>query len=396
MHNTRSKAHAAQPLASRTRARTRGVAVSIPRERTTTRKHKSTSRSKPPAKVAPEAPKVPILSSPQLSSITEAADVSDDVLSEDEAVLSRLSLSSGPSLGLQARSGTEQQQQQQQHPSPLPPLSSTTKTTTLQGMNISSITHRGRHSGALEAQKIGVPADHVQIAGRWADGSGRMQQCNLDNYPIDVAFALAGFMDHPFHLRRCEVHPSNELQMMIFPFIESALFEEGSVERREWIQKCKEAMEEKVSEAHQPNHTTHVEQLRDIVAAIRSEDNTSQFTRQQFLLMLVRMRRVVLQDAAEYLRRFKYLRHPVLLKPMFHSTAFKAYQAELLHHLRRPEPAEIQQWPVEAILAFKHNEEALNNLNREMEQCRTETFSRLQERTAASIQARSQALAENR
>ncbi|KAF9903443.1 hypothetical protein EC991_003816 [Linnemannia zychae] len=245
-----------------------------------------------------------------------------------------------------------------------------------QGINLNNIAHAGRHSGALEAQKMGLSAHHIQIAGRSPTVSGRMDQ----GYPVDAAFALAGFMNHPFHLRRCEVHPSNELQMTIFSFVESALFSEGSVERREWVRKCRDAMEEKLSETKQPYHTVHIEPLRDMVAATRDEDSTNQFTRQQlFLLMLVRMRRIILQDAAEYLCRFEGMNQPVLLKPVFRSPAFKAFQEEVRLCLSQPEPVEIHQWPPEAIQAFKHNEEIFYSLNNEVQQCRAELSSFLQE-----------------
>ncbi|KAF9160213.1 hypothetical protein DFQ26_005774 [Actinomortierella ambigua] len=171
---------------------------------------------------------------------------------------------------------------------------------------------------------------------------------DLDSYPIDTAFALAGFMKHPFHLQRDEAHPSNELQMEIFPFFKAALLNDGSVERREWVRACKDAMEEKIHELNDD------QPLRDLIAATRSEDSTNRLTQQQqFLLMLVRMRRVILQDAAD-------LDHPMLLQPMFHSPAFKEFQEEVRVRLSTPEPVEIQPWPLEASQENKKNAACVN------------------------------------
>ncbi|KAG0263577.1 hypothetical protein DFQ27_001676 [Actinomortierella ambigua] len=173
--------------------------------------------------------------------------------------------------------------------------------------------------------------------------------------------------------RRGEAHPSNELQMEIFPFVRTALFNDGSVEPREWVRACKDVMEEKIHELNDDPP------LRDLIAATRNEDSTNRLTQQQqFLLMLVRVRRVILQDAAEYLCRFDRLDHPMLLQPMFHSPAFKEFQEEVRVCLSTPEPLEIQPWPLEASQSNKKSA-ACVNLGREGQQYQNVVLKKVQE-----------------
>ncbi|KAF9974309.1 hypothetical protein BGZ73_002296 [Actinomortierella ambigua] len=187
---------------------------------------------------------------------------------------------------------------------------------------------------------MGVQPLHIQVAGRWATGSGHMYPNHLDTYPIDCAFALAGFMDRPFYLRRSEAHPSNELQRQIFPFVEEALFTDGSQEREEWVKLCTAAMEETLCETKQPRHTINVQPWRNLEAMTRGESSTSQFSQQQdFLLMLV---------------------------------SFKAFQEEVSVCLERTEPAKVQDWPPESVRKYKLVEESMRHLGQEVKRARDE------------------------
>ncbi|KAF9119700.1 hypothetical protein BG015_006258, partial [Linnemannia schmuckeri] len=86
------------------------------------------------------------------------------------------------------------------------------------------------------------------------------------------AVQMAGFLGGqvPFHLKRNEISPNLDLQRQIFPFIETAFGPSGSPEYDVWQKECLQEMEEK------------------------NANDSSQLT-------LLRLRRVILQDAADYL-----------------------------------------------------------------------------------------------
>ncbi|KAI9327253.1 hypothetical protein BD770DRAFT_449903 [Pilaira anomala] len=79
----------------------------------------------------------------------------------------------------------------------------------------SRVTHGGRHSGAMEAEALGIPVELIKKG-------------------------MAGFWGKPFALARNSVSPSLELQKTIFPWIESYF----GVNNKEWEAACNKEMNE--------------------------------------------------------------------------------------------------------------------------------------------------------
>ncbi|KAG0285137.1 hypothetical protein BGZ98_005636, partial [Dissophora globulifera] len=145
----------------------------------------------------------------------------------------------------------------------------------------------------------------------------------------------------PVHLKRNEIAPSLSLQRQIFPFVEDALWAPGTEDHRLWVERCQKAMED-VDDNRE-------EDLREVSAfggtegATRGVKSNSQYaTQTNFLLMLVRMGRIILQDAAAY-DHIKQV-GPILQDPLFASEEIKAFQNEVQTALRRddmPMPADL-------------------------------------------------------
>ncbi|KAG0028300.1 hypothetical protein BGZ83_005089, partial [Gryganskiella cystojenkinii] len=138
------------------------------------------------------------------------------------------------------------------HASRLKPLSyaasreTTLKTFEAQKLECARLTHSGRHSGTIEAQRLGIRPEDIKLGGRWVRGNGRMDQHYMSSIPIPFAFGMANVKDgRPFHLKRNEISPPVELQQMIFPFIETAFGQPGSEANERWRQECLDDMNEK-------------------------------------------------------------------------------------------------------------------------------------------------------
>ncbi|KAF9408976.1 hypothetical protein BGZ76_005769 [Entomortierella beljakovae] len=101
------------------------------------------------------------------------------------------------------------------------------------GIDTSYVTHSGRHSESIEAQRL-------MKRFVWLD-DGYMTQYYLSNLPVPFARSIASFKDRPFHLRRNEVILSKSLQRMIFPFIDDE-YGESEEEHELWLHVCTEEM----------------------------------------------------------------------------------------------------------------------------------------------------------
>ncbi|KAF9200086.1 hypothetical protein BGZ49_009713 [Haplosporangium sp. Z 27] len=100
------------------------------------------------------------------------------------------------------------------------------------------IAHTGRHSGAIETQKLGIIQEEIKTGGRRVCGNGKMRQFYLSSYPLPLALDMEGFKDKPFYLKRNEVSPPIELQQKIFPFVGKAFGDPETETYKAWRQEC--------------------------------------------------------------------------------------------------------------------------------------------------------------
>ncbi|CEP09608.1 hypothetical protein [Parasitella parasitica] len=71
----------------------------------------------------------------------------------------------------------------------------------------SRVTHGGRHSGAMEAESLGIRIDSIKKGGEWKDRLGRLETHFLGKVPSEFARGMAGFWNKPFGLERNRVDP---------------------------------------------------------------------------------------------------------------------------------------------------------------------------------------------
>lgn len=236
-----------------------------------------------------------------------------------------------------------------------------------QHVSCTNVTHSGRHSGAKEAVRLKVAEEDIRTGGRWVQGTGKMHQVYLDKQPITFALAMAGFSIKPFDLRRDEVAPSHTLQEMIFPFIEKMIGAPLSRENIAWREECILEMNE-----FNPNNNDCLEKIEPY--AFDPSPNNSKVSKgtalvqrsnkKHVLRLLLRLRRIILQDAAEYLYRFPDMALSPLLeeyRDVFESEAFKSFQEEFKVCLDRKDgnvPADL---PPNVMVALQAWNEAYAN-----------------------------------
>lgn len=225
------------------------------------------------------------------------------------------------------------------------------------------VTHGGRHAGAIEAEALGIPFDLIKRGGGWKDRLGRLETHYLGKLPSQFARGMAGFWDKAFHLPRNNASPSLELQRMIFPWIEDYF---GS-ENEAWKIICEKEMREvdeneddgiSDNDDDENNNVEFVEEngrmvqgngqrVRKTHATIQRSTDTA---KRGFLRLLIRCRRVILQDAAVYLY-FKKENSVVSSKlpddskyNPFISTNFKEFQEEVVNAINRPSVNRLQEY----------------------------------------------------
>jgi hypothetical protein len=187
---------------------------------------------------------------------------------------------------------------------------------------------------------------------------------------------MAGFSDKPFHLKRNEVAPSIELQRLVFDFVENAFGEEeGSEENRLWRLECdNEMMEMDV------NNEEDLENIEPYGFTPGSSSTTSHASswasmssNKKFVLKtLLRLRRVLLQDAAEYLYRYKPEQSPLLqAHSLFTHPLFKEFKIQVHKALDRPVKQIPNNLPPNVISAldawYRETHAGLAEANRKME-----------------------------
>ncbi|KAG9061541.1 hypothetical protein KI688_007119 [Linnemannia hyalina] len=230
----------------------------------------------------------------------------------------------------------------------VPMVYSTARDTTISVLNsqhvsCTNITHSGRHSGAKEAVRLKIAEEDIRTGGRWVQGTGKMHQVYLEKQPITFALAMAGFSVKPFHLRRNEVAPSLVLQRLIFPFIEKAIGDPGSRENELWRKECDLEMQE-----FDPNNSDNLDDVEPY--AFEPNPNplkmnkatalAQRSNKKHVLRLMLRLRRVLLQDAAEYLYRYPDIALSPLLEKspeVFESQMFDAFKENVMMSLKRHE-----------------------------------------------------------
>ncbi|CAO3565015.1 unnamed protein product [Mortierella alpina] len=216
------------------------------------------------------------------------------------------------------------------------------------------VTHMGRHSGAAEAYHLGLSIDHLRLLGRWS--MGQMEKYYMPKNPTIGAFYMAHFYqpNDPYFLPRDLVTPPLSLQRRIFPWIEQS-FEKDSPERTEsWIKECDKDMLA-IDPGEPTDHDFHLDfnPAKEKDMRMKSDGkrliNTAMVDRMAFLSTLVRMRRVILQDAVLYLKpdaSGRTLSNTLFTsdsvrKIFFEDVEFLEFQADLLRamdeYARKPE-----------------------------------------------------------
>lgn len=162
---------------------------------------------------------------------------------------------------------------------------------------------------------MGIIRDDIRKAGRWQRGTGKMDNYYDDDPSYYFAVQLAGFVGAtaPFHLKRNEVSPRLDLQRQIFPFIEAACGTPGSIEYENWQAECVHEMEERnANDASQLEHVLPLQYDSNVRGFIPASTRESNLSKKCFLKAMIRLRRVILQDAAVYLCSLTEVRSPLL------------------------------------------------------------------------------------
>ncbi|KAF9969414.1 hypothetical protein BGZ73_008230, partial [Actinomortierella ambigua] len=199
----------------------------------------------------------------------------------------------------------------------------------------SRLTHSGRHAGCSEAYNRGLSMDDIRHLGRWS--MGQMENFYAPKNPTRGAFCLAHFApNEPYILERDLVTPPIDLQRLLFPWIESNFDDDMSEKATSWREECVKEMK-----GIDPNVATDEDIFweskgrRTLGEFSRSLSTDSLITRVGFLKLLVRLRRVILQDAALFLKPAsdgRSLKNGLLdgLSEIFDSKAFRDFQQSLL------------------------------------------------------------------
>ncbi|KAK3807502.1 MAG: hypothetical protein J3R72DRAFT_499432 [Linnemannia gamsii] len=160
------------------------------------------------------------------------------------------------------------------------------------------LTHAGRHAGCKEAFKLGLGIEDIQHLGRWV--VSQMMSFYAPKNPIKGAYFMAHFngTDEPCILERDLVPPPPELQRMLFGWIEHVFDSDGSSDEtaEAWHATCLAEMT-----GYDPDEITKedifFEAKSNISAAQSGIEQSAHMDKIAFLKLLVRMRRVIIQDA---------------------------------------------------------------------------------------------------
>ena len=245
---------------------------------------------------------------------------------------------------------------------------STFKVLTRQRISCAHITSAGRRGGAVEGSRLGILRGPVRDDCCRTRGAQKEHELRLHGLSSRFALGMAGFQRGTFHLVRNQEWPSLDLQRQVFSFIETALYSDDWERRQQWVKECTRVMmDQSPTNDEEPfiNNCQHS-------SGGRASGSLST-PQHQFLLMLVRMRSILLQDAAAYIALFNIAKgngrphpeagfesvNPVLKRDVFKSEAFIAFQRRVEEAITRPEEPLPKGWTPEVV-------ECMRNLNRTM------------------------------
>ncbi|KAK3830324.1 MAG: hypothetical protein J3R72DRAFT_528027 [Linnemannia gamsii] len=225
-------------------------------------------------------------------------------------------------------------------PSPLDPTTSISPRATYNAVkklydrfhvNSSKKTHGGWHSGTVESNYLEIPNEVIKEGGRWMADRGKMETYYSSNLPSARALGMAGFQDKPYYLSRNGVDPSVKLQQMVFPWIEEVYGKDND----EWKKECEAEMAEVDTNivppisAGAPSTLTKAlaESGENSKAAMMITYQDRDIAKAGFLRLLVRCRRIILQDAAY---RLHYKQKSLISNlEFFQSSLFTTFQQGL-------------------------------------------------------------------
>ncbi|CAO0801485.1 unnamed protein product [Mucor circinelloides] len=221
------------------------------------------------------------------------------------------------------------------------------------------MTHGGRHASAMEAEGSGIPFDLIKREGGWKDRLGRLETHYLGKLPSSFARGMAGFWEKPFSLARNNVSPTLELQRMVFPWIES-YFGEGNLE---WEAVCEKEMKEidenededdNIFNLDVENEADPIEFVEEDGRMILKEpkgkgkqkavQSSIDTAKRGFLRLLIRCRRIILQDAAVYLYFNKQNKHVNTSSPIFSSYRFRMFQEDAVAAITSPTIGRLEEY----------------------------------------------------
>ena len=186
-----------------------------------------------------------------------------------------------------------------------------------------------------------IRREDIKKAGRWVKNSSKMEYYG-DDPSYHFAVQMGGFLGGqvPFHLKRNEISPTLELQQQIFTFIETAFGPPGSSEYDAWKEECIHEMEERnANDSSQLSSVLPLQYDPNVRGYVPSTTRQSDLAKQRFLKALLRLRRVILQDAAEYLCKFTDAESPLLAVGVFKTPAFQAFKEQVKAALSSKEVA---------------------------------------------------------
>lgn len=218
----------------------------------------------------------------------------------------------------------------------------------------------------MEGSGLGILKDLVRDDGGKIQGSQTDYEPHYDALPYRFALGMAGFKGRTFHLARNEEWPSLDLQRQVFPFIESALYNNNQELRQQWIDICNTVMVDQ-SPAADMDEKPYLNNQGFVLTA-----------RHDFLLMLVRMRSIILQDAAAYIALFNIAKgngrvppeagfeseNPILNRDLFKSEVFITFQKRVEEAITKPEePLPVMLAP-EVMEPMRHSNRSLESIAR--------------------------------
>lgn len=225
------------------------------------------------------------------------------------------------------------------------------------------VTHSGRHAGAIEAEALGIPYDFIKRGGGWKDRLGRLETHYLGKLASQFARGMARFWDKPFNLSRNSASPSLGLQRTIFPWIESYF----GVDNSEWKKTCDNEMKE-IDENEDEGVSDEDEECADGTEFVEEDgqmvqpkkkpatkkptvvQRSTDTAKRGFIRLLVRCRRVILQDAAVYLHLKKEncfvntKKTSNLNENPFISTEFNSFQEDVIKAINTPSIDRLQEY----------------------------------------------------